>query len=108
MGITQSDIDFATELFLGVPNLKTRKMMGGLSLYSGNQIFSIVDSDGQIFLKAAGQIAKLLESEGAQIFAFTKKDGSTGSMGYWSLPEPALDDPEQACDWAQKALDALT
>ena len=28
-------------------------------------------------------------------------------MGYWTLPEAALDDPEAACDWARRALDAL-
>ena len=25
-------------------------------------------------------------------------------MGYWSLPEAALDDPEAACDWAPRVL----
>jgi len=34
----------------------------------------------------------------------TRKDGSVASMGYWTLPDGALDDPEEACHWARKAL----
>jgi DNA transformation protein len=30
----------------------------------------------------------------------------TGSMGYWSLPDAALDDPDEAVRWAKLALEA--
>lgn len=108
MAVSDDQIAFATDLFAQIPDLSWRKMMGGLSTYSGGQIFAIMDSDGQIFLKASGQFARLLTDQGAHIFSFSKKNGSSGTMGYLTLPEPALDDPELACDWAQQALAALT
>ena len=36
----------------------------------------------------------------------TRAPASAARMGYWTLPEAALDDPEAACDWARRALDA--
>jgi DNA transformation protein len=32
------------------------------------------------------------------------KDGRTGSINYWRLPESALDDPDEAVDWARRAV----
>lgn len=33
--------------------------------------------------------------------------GELRSMGYMSLPDDALDDPELACEWATKAIAAI-
>ena len=79
-------------------------MMGGLTLYCDGQIFAIVTGEERIYLKAAGRLAEALAAEGAEQFAYTRRDGVTARMGYWSLPDAALDDPEAACDWARRAL----
>ncbi len=89
-------------LFEGLGPLTTRKMMGGLCLYFDGQIFAILSSQGRLFLKAKGDFARALAAQGAVQFGMEGK-----TMGYWTLPEAALDDPELACDWARKALAAL-
>lgn len=104
MSISDADIAFALELFDGVPALSKRKMMGGLMLYSEGQVFALASSEGRIYLKASGEFAEELAAEGAQIFQMTNKDGKTGSMGYWTLPDAALDAPEEAVNWALRAL----
>ena len=102
MSVSDADISFALELFEGIGTLTTRKMMGGLCLYSEGQIFGILGSDATVFLKAKGGFAGELAASGARQFGM---DGKT--MGYWTLPDAALEDPELACDWAKRALAAI-
>jgi len=100
MSISQETIEFALELFEPLGGLSTRKMMGGLCIYFDKQIFAVVDQQGTIFLKAKGEFAKTLADTGSRQFG---ADGG-GSMGYWTLPDDALDDPAVASDWARRAL----
>lgn len=102
MSVTDDDIVFVTELFSGVGPLTTRKMMGGVSIYSEGQIFAIMSSEGRIYLKAKDDIAEALAAEGSVIFEMNGR-----SMGYWTLPDAALDDPDLAADWGRRALAAL-
>jgi DNA transformation protein len=104
MSLSDGDADFARELFAGVGPLKTRKMMGGLCIYSGDVIFAMVHSDGKILLKGGDGFGAELEAAGGEHWTYTRKDGKQSSMPYWTLPEAALDDPELACDWARRAL----
>ncbi len=104
MNISDADVAFAKELFSGLGDISSRKMMGGLSIYCDGTIFSIVNSDGSIWLKGAGEFQKTLEDEGLERWSYTKDTGKTVSMPYWSLPGEALDDPQLACDWARRAL----
>jgi DNA transformation protein len=102
MSVADADIAFAHELFCALGTITSRKMMGGLTLYCDGQIFAILSSEGTFYLKAKGAFAEELAAEGSRIFSMD--DGR--SMGYWTLPDAALDDPEEAYRWAQKALAA--
>ena len=103
MAVPAATRAFVLELFEGLGGVTARAMMGGLALYRHEQIFAIVTGDGRIYLKAAGPLAAALAEAGAEQFAYARKD-RVARMGYWSLPEPALDDPETACDWARRTL----
>ncbi len=105
MAVSDEDIAFATDLFNPLGAITSRKMMGGASLYCDGQIFSILTSDGVLMLKAKDALAAELEAEGSHKFAMEdKKTGKLRSMHYWSMPETALDDQDEACDWARKSL----
>lgn len=108
MSLTEADIAFAIELFGDLPALTTRKMFGGLGLYSDGVIFGLMRSDAVILIKAnKGTFADRLESLGCTIWTTTRKNGNTSSMPYWTLPESALDDPDAAAALARDALKAL-
>lgn len=107
MSVSDADIAFAKELFADLPDLTTRKMMGGLCLYSEGTIFSLLYSDGQIYLKGAGDYISVLEGLNCTRWTYTRKDGKETAMPYWTLPEAALDDPEHACELAREALKHL-
>jgi DNA transformation protein len=94
------------ELFGDLGDVSARAMMGGLTLYESGTIFAIVGPEDRIFLKAGGAFAEALEAEGSEPFSYARKDGKVVSMGYWSLPNAAMDEPEAACDWARRALAA--
>ena len=104
MSLSPEEIAFATELFSGLGQISTRRMMGGLCLYHEGTIFAIVHGDGSIWLKGAGAFIEVLEAEGCTRWTYSREGGKPTAMPYWSLPDAALDDPDQACDWARRAL----
>jgi DNA transformation protein and related proteins len=106
MAVTAEDIAFITDHFAGVGEITVRKMMGGASIYADGTIFAMIGPGEQLFIKATGPLAEELAAAGSAQFLYTRKDGKEASMPYWTLPESALDDPEEAVSWAQKSLDA--
>jgi DNA transformation protein len=108
MSLAAADIAFAVDLFAELGNITTRKMMGGLCIYADGRLFAILDANGAIYLKAQGAFADKLRAAGARPFVYGRKDGTSHTMAYWTLPDAALDDPAAACEWAREALDHLT
>lgn len=108
MSLSEEDAAFARELFSDLPNLSSRKMFGGLGLYSDGVIFALMRSDGQLLIKAQdGPFANRLAEQGCEKWTYTRKSGKESSMPYWSMPDTALDDPEAATALARDALTAL-
>lgn len=109
MSLGPADIAFATELFQAIPNVTTRRMFGGLGIYSDGVIFALMRSDAQVLIKAQdGPFADELAEMGCEKWTYTRKNGKDSSMPYWTLPESALDDPDVAGDLARRSLAALT
>jgi len=104
VSLSPEEIAFAEELFSGLGQISTRRMMGGLCLYHEGTIFAIVLSDGSLWLKGAGDFIAELEAAGCTRWTYTRENGRTAAMPYWSLPDAAQDDPDLACDWARRAL----
>nr|WP_239025629.1 TfoX/Sxy family protein [Roseibacterium persicicum] len=92
-------------MFAGLGPITTRRMMGGLCLYHQGQIFAIMMADGGLFLKAEGDFAAEMAAAGCTQWSYRHKGRAAPTrMGYWTLPDAALDDPDLACDWARRAL----
>ena len=98
MSVSDADIAFATDLLSPLGALSTRKMFGGLGIYRDGQIFALLSSAGQLYLKAQGEVANAMQAQGSTQFH---------NMPYWSLPDAALDDPEVAVDWARRSIASL-
>ena len=87
MALADADIAFATDLFSELGKISSRKMFGGMCLYLDGEVFALMSSDGQLYLKAKGDVVTELADNGATQFH---------NMPYWSAPEAALDDPQEA------------
>ncbi len=105
---TASDMAFARDLFSGLGAVNPRRMFGGVGLFMDGVMFGLID-EGVIFLKTDEALKADLAAEGARAWVYSHRknpdeDWPQGSS-YWSLPDAASDDPEEACAWARRALD---
>jgi DNA transformation protein len=107
MSVTDTEIAHVLELFEGVGTISTRKMFGGVGLYSDGRIFAIVMSDGTIRLKGQGEMIARFEDLGMERWTYQRPGQKASSMPYWSLPDSALDDPDAASELAREALQHL-
>lgn len=105
MAISQTEIDDAIELFSGLGPIRTRKMMGGLTIYAHDLTFAIYDPDSGYYLKSDDQTHQTFEEAGQSKFTFEMKDGKSATMNYYTLPEDCYDDPEALMRWARLSLD---
>jgi len=105
MSLSGEEIEFAKDLFSGLGEITTRKMMGGLCLYLDGTIFAISHPDFGMLTKGAGDFQKELNDLGLERWTY-QRDGAPKptAMPYWRLPDSALDDPQEACDLARRAL----
>lgn len=90
------------DIFAAFGPVRCRRMFGGLGLYADGLMFAIAVDD-TIYLKTDAGFAAQLEAEGARIFAY-ERQGRRVTLGFWSLPEPALDDADAAAELARRAL----
>ena len=107
MSQSAATVAFAVELFSGMGPVETRRMFGVVALYARGVIFGLVDDD-VIFVKVDEPLKADLAALGARAWVYTHgktpKARGADDAGYWSLPDAALDDPDEACAWGLRAL----
>ena len=92
------------EHLAGLGPLEIKRMFGAGAVYSHGLIFALLD-DGLIWLKGDESNIPALQAAGSRQFTYPGKDGAVMNLGYWSLPEAAVDDPEEAVAWSRGAIE---
>ncbi len=99
--------DFVKELFEGVGPVTIKRMFGGAGAYADGVMFLLL-ADDAIYLKVDDALKAALAREGCGPFIWEPASGPRAGeqveMGYWRLPDAALDDPDEAARWGAKAL----
>jgi DNA transformation protein len=107
MAESAADMAFARDLFSGLGAVDVRRMFGGAGIYAGAVMFGLID-EGRIYLKTDAGLEADLRAAGAEPWIYTEQRGPKAGIptatSYLSLPDSALDDPEEACAWASRAL----
>ena len=99
------DRDIA-DLFAGLGRVSIRRMFGGKGIYHEGLIIA-VELDGDILLKADAASAPDFEAAGSKQWTYVgKRHAKRVAMPYWTLPDGALDDPDEMKLWAWKAWEA--
>ncbi len=99
------DDDAIREMFAGLGPVTIRKMFGGKGIYHGGLIIAVL-LRGELFLKGDAESAPDLEAAGARRWTYEGNGGRKAAMPYWSVPESALDDPDEMAVWSRKAFEA--
>jgi DNA transformation protein len=109
MGDTATVLAFAVDLLSGMGPVEARRMFGGAGLYADRVMFGLIDDD-VIYLKVDEALRADLAAAGSRPWIYVERKGPKAGMpqetSYWSLPESALDDPEEACAWGLRSLAA--
>lgn len=98
---------YVKELFAGVGRVEIKRMFGGAAGYSAGLMFLLL-ADDTIHIKADDALKAELREEGSGPFVWEPQSGPRKGekvdLGYWRLPDAALDDPDLAAEWGRKAL----
>ena len=97
-------LDYLHDLFSAFAPVSTRAMFGGHGVYRDGVIVAIV-IDEAIYLKVDDLSRAAFEAEGCEPFMYEAK-GKAVPMSYWSVPDEALDSPQEFRPWAQRAWEA--
>lgn len=95
------DADGIREIFADILPVRVRRMFGGLGVYDDERIFALVFQD-EIFLKIDEQTQGRFEAAGSQPFTYEAR-GRERALGYWRLPDAALDDSDELRLWTDLA-----
>jgi DNA transformation protein len=93
---------YVLEQLAGVSALRSRRMFGGVGLYSGDLFFGLIDDD-VLYLKVDDSNRPDYLARGCEPFR-PFKDKPEYSMSYFGVPADVLEDDEELARWARKSV----
>jgi DNA transformation protein len=90
------------QLGRGVTGLRSRRMFGGVGIYSHDIFFALL-SDDTLYLKVDDTTRGDFEARGMGPFRPFGEDGET--MQYYQVPDDLLENPDDLAAWAARALE---
>ena len=106
MKVSPGFVDHLNDLFGALGAVRVRSMFGGVGVYAGDLMFAFLDHDETIYLRADAETRAAFEAVGSEPFRYPLKTGEEMEIGYWRIPEEALESPEAAAEWGRLALEA--
>lgn len=100
------DNDAIRDMFDSLGEVTIKRMFGGKGIYHQGRILAL-EVGGDILLKADAQSAPAFADAGASQWVYEGKARSKPvAMPYWSIPDQALDDPDEMAQWVGLAWQA--
>jgi DNA transformation protein len=87
------------ELKLDILEINSRKMFGGIGIFSEKIMFSLI-YNGVLYFRSTQELASKYSRDSCQ-FEHPSRDSK---MPYWSVPEQILNDKAKLSDWAYNAF----
>ena len=98
-------VEHACELFAPLGAIRVKAMFGGWGFYCDELFFAIVAFE-TLYLKADAESAASFSEAGGEPFRYSRKDGRTETMNYWTVPGEAMESPAEMLPWGRLALAA--
>ncbi|HIP24456.1 MAG TPA: TfoX family protein [Rhodobacteraceae bacterium] len=87
-----------TDLFAGFGPIRIGRLFGGTSLYIDDAMFAVVFGD-TVYMKSDKTTRARYDDAGSVAFSYETKGGERVIPGLMSLPDSAMDDPDEAREW---------
>jgi DNA transformation protein len=91
------------DLFGALGPVETRRMFGGAGVYLGDAMFALVIDD-TLYMKADPDLVQAYAEAGSTPFSYDTRGGARTIPGLMRLPDSALDDADEALEWARRSL----
>jgi len=95
-------LEFVIDQLSRLPEVRHKRMFGGVGLYSGDHFFAVID-EGRLYLKVDDETVGDFEKRGMKAFAATP---DMILKTYYEVPVDVLEDDAELCRWAQRAVAA--
>ncbi len=92
------------DLLRPIGQVTLRRMFGGIGVYLDERFFAL-GIDEVLYFKTDELTRKQFQDAGSQPFVYDNGKRQV-EVGYWTVPEEALDDPAAMRPWAELALAA--
>jgi DNA transformation protein len=101
MAVSESYLTFVLEQLGGVRGVVTRRMFGGVGIYSDEVFFAVIDND-TLFFKVDAELAARYRDRGMPPFA--PIPGQKPTMSYFQVPPEVLEDAAELRRWANDSI----
>lgn len=99
--VSESYLTFVLEQLDGVRRVVTKRMFGGVGLYSDGTFFGVIDND-TLFFKVDETLAERYRTKGMPPFA--PIPGAKPMMSYYQVPPDVLEDASMLVVWAGESI----
>jgi len=104
MAVSNSYLAFVLEQLAGVPSVVTRRMFGGVGIYSDEVFFAVIDND-TLFFKVDDGLRPHYVERGMP--PFQPIPGKAAMTGYYQVPPSVLEDADELARWAGQSIAAV-
>ena len=101
MSVSDSYLAFVLEQLSGVRLVVTKRMFGGVGIYSDGTFFAVIDND-TLFFKVDQALGQRYRDRGMP--PFMPIPGATPMMGYYQVPPDVLEDADTLVNWAKDSI----
>ena len=102
MPVQPQFLAYILEQLAGIKDLRSRRMFGGVGLYSGELFFGLIDDDTVFFKTDSTNSAEYVARNMPRFMPFP--DRPEAVMAYYQVPADVLEDNEEIEGWARKSV----
>ena len=105
MSVSADYLAYVIDQLTSFGRVASRRMFGGVGLYSGELFFGLI-ADDTLFFKVDDSNRPDYTTRGCKPFQPFPDDPEAYSMSYFEVPADVLEDPDELMLWARKAVAA--
>jgi DNA transformation protein len=102
MAVQPQFLAYILEQLAGLEGLRSRRMFGGVGLYSGELFFGLIDDDTLFFKTDGTNSAEYTARKMPRFMPFPERPEAV--MAYYQVPADIIEDGEELPAWARKSV----